>query len=95
MHTASSGHEALSLFDEIRPIALLLTDVVMPEMSGRELANSLRARDPGLKVCYMSGYCENAIAHHGVLDRDTALIEKPFTAEGLLRTIRRVTDGEP
>ncbi len=89
---ASNGREALELArrrdPEESPFDLLLTDVVMPEMSGPELANELGAVHPGLRILYMSGYNDEAIVHHGVLEAGTALIEKPFTPEGLLRRIR-------
>jgi CheY-like chemotaxis protein len=64
-------------------IDLLLTDVVMPEMSGRELANQLLLLKPDLKVLFMSGYTDDAIAHHGVLAAATTLITKPFSGPAL------------
>ncbi len=73
-------------------IHLLLTDVVMPGQSGRELAAQLLAARPGIKVLYMSGYTEHAIAHHGVIESDASLIDKPFTPEGLRQRIRELLD---
>jgi signal transduction histidine kinase/CheY-like chemotaxis protein len=69
-------------------IHLLLTDVVMPEMTGRELAERLQARDSGLKCLYMSGYTANVIAHHGVLDAGVHFIPKPFSVQDLADKIR-------
>ena len=73
-------------------IALLLTDVVMPQMSGRELAERLAKTSPKLKVLYMSGYTDDAIVHHGVLDPGTRFIGKPFAAVELTRRVREVLD---
>jgi FixJ family two-component response regulator len=69
-------------------IHLLLTDVVMPGMNGRAVAESLVAARPGLKVLYMSGYTDDVIAHRGVLEPGTLLLEKPFTAVAFLGRVR-------
>ena len=88
---ASDGWEALQLARGLsEPIDLLLTDVVMPRLSGSELANRLLPERPGIKVLFMSGYSEEAIAHHGVLGPGTAFLEKPFTPDGLTRKVRDV-----
>src|SRR5438105_2507942 len=91
--SASSGEEALEVaarhggtFD------LLLTDVVMPGMNGRVLAEQLLPRQPGMRVLYMSGYTDSFIAGHGVLEPGTQLLHKPFTDEVLLRKVREVLD---
>jgi CheY-like chemotaxis protein len=87
--SARDGREALRLSEASdEPIQLLLTDVVMPHMGGRELADRLAPAQPQMRVLFMSGYTDDAILHHGVLDRGTALIEKPFTTEALTNKIR-------
>ena len=72
---------------------LLLTDVVMPGVSGRSLAEQLSFRQPGIKVLYMSGYTDSFIAGHGVVDPGTHLLHKPFTEEVLIQNVREVLDG--
>jgi PAS domain S-box-containing protein len=88
---AKHGHEALIIAEQHHgPIHLMLSDVVMPQMSGRELAEQLSPVRREMKVLYMSGYTDDAIVHHGVLDEGTAFIEKPFTPNGLVRKIKEV-----
>jgi PAS domain S-box-containing protein len=89
---ASNAGEALKQFDQTPSIDVILTDVIMPGGSGPELTRQLISRRPGLKVIYMSGYTEDAISHHGVLDPGIAFIHKPFTAETLGKKIREVLD---
>ena len=89
---AANADEAVRLFEENLSIDVLLTDVVMPGASGPELTRQLVERRPGLQVIYMSGYTEEAIVHHGVLDPGIAFLHKPFTSEALGRKIREVLD---
>jgi PAS domain S-box-containing protein len=91
---AATGRDGVQVAEQhAAPIDLLVTDVVMPEMGGRELAQRLTALQPGLKVLYLSGYTDDAIVHHGVLDAGVAFLQKPFKPDDLVRKIRAVLDG--
>ena len=91
---ARGGDEALAIFKEHEDqIDLVVTDVVMPQMSGRELAHALEVLHPGIKVLYMSGYTDDAIVRHGLLGREIAFIQKPFTPAALTRKVREVLDA--
>jgi PAS domain S-box-containing protein len=92
---ASRGEEAVRLcLERAGPIDLLLTDVVMPETSGKEVADRMTKLFPGLRVLFMSGYTDEAIVHHGVLDSNVEFIQKPFTPAALVRKVRAVLDSD-
>jgi hypothetical protein len=91
---ASSGTAALEALERhTGSLDLLLTDLVMSGMSGRELADQITRTRPGTKVLFMSGYTDDALGHHGVLESGTAFVEKPFTIDGLLRKVREVLES--
>jgi PAS domain S-box-containing protein len=91
---ADSGKAAIHVWEQRHGrIDVLLTDVIMPHMSGGDLALALREKKPGLKVLFMSGYTDDMLAGHGVLARETQLIQKPFTAEMLGKKLRDVLDA--
>ncbi len=86
---AENGTEALELMaSHGSPIDLLLTDLIMPGMNGKELYERAAEKQPGLKVLYMSGYTDNVVVHHGVLDEDVQLLQKPFTVQGLVDKVQ-------
>jgi len=91
--SAADGKEAISISgDHQGPIHLILTDVVMPGMSGPAVEETLRVSRPGIKALYMSGYTDNAIVHHGVLDKGKVFLQKPFTPDSLGRKVRERLD---
>ncbi|MBI5360878.1 MAG: PAS domain S-box protein [Planctomycetes bacterium] len=94
VHGANNGAEALKFIQAYtgKPIQLLITDVVMPQMSGGELAKHIGRIMPDLKVLFMSGYTDDDIVHHGVLDEGLMFIQKPFTPASFLTKVREVLD---
>ena len=94
MLEARNGQEALSICERHPgPIHLLITDVVMPDMGGREVAEQLTARQPGIRVLYLSGYTDDAVVRHGVLEAEVAFLQKPFTPAALATKVGDVLDG--
>ena len=90
---AENGDQAIEIASKhAGNIHLLLTDVVMPGMSGRELAVKIEAIRPGIKVLYMSGYTDQAIVHHGILAADAVVLQKPFTLNSLAGKLRQALD---
>jgi nitrogen-specific signal transduction histidine kinase/CheY-like chemotaxis protein len=93
--TANGGEEAIRLFNtHPEPIHLMITDVVMPKMSGRDVADRLKQIHPETKVLFMSGYTDEAIVHHGIVDSHIAFIQKPFSEVALTEKIREVLDAD-
>jgi PAS domain S-box-containing protein len=92
--TAENGEEALAWLEAQRdPVDLVVTDVVMPKMNGRVLAERVRARCPSARVLFTSGYVADVIEHHGVVEPGMALLPKPFTTAALARRVREVLDA--
>jgi signal transduction histidine kinase len=89
---ASNGEEALQKLAAKPAVTLMFTDIVMPGMSGRKLADEAKARYPELKVLYTTGYTQNAIVHNGVVDADARLLLKPYSIDDLARKVRAVLD---
>jgi CheY-like chemotaxis protein len=88
---SANGEEALAaVFAHDGPIALVIADIVMPRMSGRELIERLRVLRPETKALYMSGYAKATIARHGLTDPGVPLLEKPFTPDTVLTAVRKV-----
>jgi len=90
---ASTGEDALNLAQtHEEPIHLMITDVIMPRMNGRELADRLHAIRPEMEVLFMSGYTDNAFVHHGVMEAGINFIKKPFTPHSLILKVREILD---
>jgi CheY-like chemotaxis protein len=90
---AANATEALALVDTGRPFDLLFTDVIMPGMNGRQLADEIAKTRPGLRVLFTSGYTENAIIHHGRLDEGVLLLAKPYRKSDMAIMIRKALAG--
>jgi signal transduction histidine kinase/ActR/RegA family two-component response regulator len=91
---ACDANQALAVMDLQPRVDLLFTDIVMPDMNGRRLADLAREARPDLKVLYTTGYTRNAIVHNGMLDADVAFLPKPFTLDQLALKVRQVLDGQ-
>jgi len=89
---ARDAIEALGLIHANQPFDLVVTDVIMPKMSGKELYDQIKVIAPRIKVLFMSGYTDDALAHHGVLGPELSFLEKPFSPSGLARKVREVID---
>ena len=88
---AANGEEAMDICQSHQGrISLLVTDVVMPNMSGKQVAEAMLARRPDIKVLYLSGYTDNTISHHGILDSSVDFLTKPFSRETLSRKVRDI-----
>ena len=92
--SARHGRDAMLMAERYeRPIDLLVTDVVMPEMGGGELAEQLMARRPDLKVLYISGYTNDEVLRRGIQGAPASFLHKPFTADDFMRRVREVLEG--
>jgi PAS domain S-box-containing protein len=92
---SADPEQALLLARDLSSLDILLSDVVLPKMSGRDLAARVLAMHPGAGVLYVSGYTENAIVHHGVIDPGVPFLQKPFTPQALAARVRGVLEGRP
>jgi CheY-like chemotaxis protein len=90
---ADSGASALSTLERVAEVKLLFTDVVMPDMNGKKLADEATRRRPGLKVIFTTGYTKNAVVHGGTLDQGVNFLSKPFTLDQLAAKVRSVLDA--
>ena len=92
--TAGTKEEALRYTGEKgNDLDLILSDIVMPEMNGKEIIDSISKKHPGIKCLFMSGYTDDIIASHGILEEGISFIQKPFSSQELALTIRRILDS--
>jgi PAS domain S-box-containing protein len=91
---ATGAQEALRMLEAGKEVSLLFTDIVMPDMTGRQLADLAKKKRPGLKVLYTTGYTRNAVVHNGILDPGTNFLPKPFGVDQLADKVRNVLDSE-
>lgn len=91
---ASDAKKALEILESQAPFDLLFTDVVMPDMNGKQLADRIKEHRPDMKVLYTTGYTRNAVIHNGMLDRDVSFLPKPFTIQQLATKVRQVLDRQ-
>ena len=90
-----NGTNALKLLNEItEPVHLLITDVIMPDLNGKDLMDKILEKTPEIKVLFMSGYPESVISHYGVLGSDVNFIQKPFSILALTRKVREVLNAD-
>ena len=90
---ASDASQAIEILIVQPSISLLFTDIVMPKMNGRVLADEAAKMRPGLKILFTTGYTRNAVVHNGMIDMGVAFLPKPFTVAELATKVRRVLDG--
>jgi len=92
--SAASGPEALAILKDQPLVDLLFTDIVMPDMNGRQLADAASKVHPGMRILFTTGYTRNAVVHNGLLDAGVAFLPKPFSVSQLSAKIRQVLDGD-
>jgi CheY-like chemotaxis protein len=91
--TASDGPEAMQLAEKLRPLDLLVTDLMMPQMTGDELARRMRQAEPGLKVLYLTAYSDKLFGEKSTLWEDEAFLDKPCSVKGLIEAVMLLTSG--